>query len=122
MLAMLIVLLFGAGAVGTGAAVLYGLSSGAKNGDMAPASYFADVLFRPSNAASNAASRSSTAVARPSNLPDNASARAEATRMLEAGLVRGERLTADDHARLTVLISAKVGISPQQAAQRINRL
>ena len=107
-LVMLVVLtLAGLTAASTGAttAALYGASV-SKTIEITSTAYLVDVLFRPGD---------SSAV-----ISGNEPARAEAGRLLEAGLVRGEQLTRDDRTRLTNLVSSQAGISRDKAASRID--
>jgi hypothetical protein len=98
-----IVTLAGLTAANTGGATaaLYGAAT-SKTIDTAPTAYLVDVLFRPGSSG-------------------NESARAEAGRLLEVALVRGEQLAPDDRTRLMALVSAQAGISRDQAAGRIDR-
>jgi hypothetical protein len=99
-----IVTLAGLTAANTGGATaaLYGATT-SRTVDSAPTAYLVDVLFRPGSSG-------------------NESARAEAGRLLEVALVRGEQLAADDRTRLMTLVSAQAGISRDQAAGRIDRM
>jgi hypothetical protein len=99
-----IVALAGLTAANTGvaSAALYGATTSKLN-DMVATAYLVDVLFRP-------------------DASGNENARAEAGRLLEAGLVRGEQLAPDDRTRLIALVSAQAGISRDQAAGRIDRM
>ena len=106
-----VIALAGLTAANTGAttAVLYGSTMPhAANG--APAAYLVDNLFRPHDSA--ALFRSSV----------DAEARAEAGRILEAGLARGNQMTPDDRVRLIGLTSAEAGISRSEAAARVDRM
>jgi Ca2+-binding RTX toxin-like protein len=99
-----IVALAGLTAANTGAAsaALYGVTT-SKTIDTVPTAYLVDVLFRP-------------------GASGNESARAEAGRLLEVALVRGEQLAPGDRTRLMALVSAQAGISRDQAAGRIDRM
>ena len=99
-----IVTLAGLTAANTGAATaaLYGATT-SRTVETAPTAYLVDVLFRPGSSG-------------------NESARAEAGRLLEVALVRGEQLAADDRTRLMALVSAQAGISRDHAAGRIDRM
>lgn len=88
--------------VGATSAALYGAPN-SKTADAMPTEYLVDVLFRPGT-------------------PRNDNIRAEAGRILEAGLVRAEQLTPNDHARLTDLVAVQANISNEQAAQRIDQM
>jgi hypothetical protein len=105
-----IVVLAGLTAAGSGAATaaLYGAT--ARHAEAAPSAYLVDLLFRPANDSREAAS--ATAV----------QARAEAVRILEAGLSRGEQIAPEDRARLAVLTSREAGIPYADAAGRIGRM
>jgi hypothetical protein len=106
-----VIALAGLTAANTGAttAVLYGSTMPhAANG--APAAYLVDNLFRPHDSA--ALFRSNV----------DAEARAEAGRILEAGLARGNQMTPDDRVRLIGLTSAEAGISRSEAAARVDRM
>jgi len=99
-----IVALAGLTAANTGAATaaLYGATT-SRTVETAPTAYLVDVLYRPGSSG-------------------NESARAEAGRLLEVALVRGEQLAADDRTRLMALVSAQAGISRDHAAGRIDRM
>ena len=99
-----IVTLAGLTAANTGAATaaLYGATT-SRTVETTPTAYLVDVLFRPGSSG-------------------NESARAEAGRLLEVALVRGEQLAPDDRTRLMALVSAQAGISRDQAAGRIDRM
>jgi hypothetical protein len=99
-----IVALAGLTAANTGGATaaLYGATT-SRTVETAPTAYLVDVLYRPGSSG-------------------NESARAEADRLLEVALVRGEQLAADDRTRLMALVSAQAGISRDQAAGRIDRM
>jgi hypothetical protein len=107
---LFIVVLAGLTAAGTGAATaaLYGATT--RHSDAAPAAYLVDILFRPQSQAREVYS------------PTSMLARAEAGRIVEAGLSRGDQITAEDRARLTVLVSREAGIPLDQAAERIDRM
>ena len=99
-----IVALAGLTAANTGAAsaALYGVTT-SKTIDIVPTAYLVDVLFRP-------------------GASGNESARAEAGRLLEAGLVRGEQLAPDDRGWLVTLVSERANISPDRAERRVDRI
>ncbi|MDO8288582.1 MAG: hypothetical protein Q7T44_05125 [Parvibaculum sp.] len=88
--------------IGTTSAALYGAAN-SKNINATPTAYLVDVLFRP-------------------GIPKNENLRAEAGRLVEAGFVRAEQLTPEDHARLTDLVASQADISSEEAAQRIDRM
>jgi hypothetical protein len=99
-----VVALAGLTAANTGAAsaALYGASNSKTMNTIATA-YLVDVLFRPGSSGDE-------------------NVRAEAGRLLEAGLVRGEQLAPDDRTRLISLVSSQADISSDQAAKRIDRM
>jgi hypothetical protein len=105
-----IVVLAGMTAAGSGAATaaLYGAAM--RHGESAPTAYLVDVLFRPQTETREASNPTATV------------ARAEAARILEAGMVRGEQIAPEDRARLTVLVSRDAGIPLGEAAGRIDRM
>lgn len=111
-LATLTMLAFtGMAATSTGAtiAALYGASASGKSVDASPSSYLVDVLFRPENGAA-------------ANAAGNAEARAEAGRILETGMARGEQLDPADRTRLGALVSSQAGLAPEAALNRIDAL
>ena len=99
-----IVTLAGLTAANTGAATaaLYGTTT-SRTVETAPTAYLVDVLFRPGSSG-------------------NESARAEAGRLLEVALVRGEQLAPDDRGWLITLVSEQAGISPDRAERRVDRM
>ena len=111
---LFVIALAGLSAANTGAttAALYGAAA-AKTADATPTAYLVDVLFRPEQ---------STAEIAAANAAANANARAEATRILEAGLTRGEHLEDADHARLVSLVAAQAGITPDKAISRVDTM
>jgi len=111
---LFVMALAGLTAASTGAttAALYGATA-SRTTDTSPTAYLVDVLFRP--AQDNAVTNSGNAAA-------NASARAEAGRLVDMGLARGQQLGQDDHERLTTLVAAEAHISRDQAAGRIDRM
>jgi hypothetical protein len=86
---------------GSGTAALYGVSSGKM--ETAPTAYLVDVLFRPST-----------------NAPEGA--RAEAGRILDAGLARGEQIAPDDKDRLQTIVANNANMTRDAAAVRIDNL
>jgi len=86
----------------TGAGALYGASATAK--DQTPTDYLVDVLFRPNGATAAEG------------------ARGEATRILDAGLARGEQIVPEDLERLTGLVSKQANLNHDAAALRIAQL
>ena len=111
---LFVMALAGLTAASTGAttAVLYGATA-SRTTDTPPTAFLVDVLFRP--AQDNVVTNSGNAAA-------NASARAEAGRLVDMGLARGQQLGQDDHERLTTLVAAEAHISRDQAAGRIDRM
>jgi hypothetical protein len=111
---LFVMALAGLTAASTGAttAALYGATA-SRTTDTSPTAYLVDVLFRP--AQNNAVTNSWNAVA-------NANARAEAGRLVDMGLARGQQLGQDDHDRLITLVAAEAHISRDQAAGRIDRM
>jgi len=107
---LFIIVLAGLTTAGTGAATaaLYGATT--RHSETASAAYLVDVLFRPQSETRDVYS------------PTSMLARAEAGRIVEAGLIRGEQMTPEDRARLTVLVSREAGIPLGQAAERIDRM
>jgi hypothetical protein len=106
-------------AAGGGAAIaaLYGVH-GSRSATGAPTAYLVDMLFRP---------ESGTGAARASSAQTESGAveqgpHAEAERILQAGLMRGEELSPDDRARLSDLTAAQAGISRHAAAARTDRM
>jgi hypothetical protein len=81
---------------------LYGASA-SKSTNVTPTAYLVDVLFQP-------------------NTSSNENARAEAGRILDAGLARGEVITPDDHERLTIIVAQQAGIGRDRAAERIDQM
>jgi hypothetical protein len=106
---ILIVALAGLTAANTGAgtATLYGAISHRTESE--PTAYLVDELFRPADEMHEAASATSSA------------ARGEAGRILDAAMLRGEQMSADDHARLSALVSRQAGIPFVAAEDRVNR-
>jgi len=111
---LFVMALAGLTAASTGAttAALYGATA-SRTTDTPPTAFLVDVLFRP--AQDNVVTNSGNAAA-------NASARAEAGRLVDMGLARGQQLGQDDHERLTTLVAAEAHISRDQAAGRIDRM
>jgi|HubBroStandDraft_6_1064221.scaffolds.fasta_scaffold101824_2 hypothetical protein len=105
-----IVVLAGLTAAGSGAttAALYGAT--ARHAEAVSTAYLVDVLFRPE------------AETRGDATPMAMVARAEALRILDAGMVRGEQIAPEDRARLSVLVSREAGIPLGQAAERIDHM
>ncbi len=86
----------------SGMAALYGASA-SKASDATPTAYLVDVLFRP-------------------NAPGSDAARAEAGRILDAGLARGETIAPSDRDRLTTIVSRQAGLTRDAADARIGRM
>jgi hypothetical protein len=105
-----IVVLAGLTAAGSGAATaaLYGAAT--RHSEATPTAYLVDVLFRPQSETREVAS------------PTAVGARAEAARILDAGMARGEQIAPEDRARLTVLVARDADIPVGQAAERIDRM
>lgn len=109
-LTLLVVTFAGLAASGGATAALYGASRSAGATDAAGTTgYLVDKLFRPEGG-----------VGRANEAYDHA--RAEAARILEAGMARGEEIAPDDRTRLTQLVSAESGLSPEAASDRIAAL
>ncbi|HVU19402.1 MAG TPA: hypothetical protein VHE09_01640 [Rhizomicrobium sp.] len=87
--------------VGSGTAALYGMST--QKAESAPTAYLVDVLFRPNT-----------------NAPEGA--RAEAARILDAGLARGEQIAPDDKDRLMTIVANEANMTRDAAAVRIDNL
>jgi len=87
---------------GAGTAALYGMTT-TRDTETVPAAYLVDVLFRP-------------------NANANEGARAQAGRILENGLARGEQIAPDDRERLTTLVTSQAGVSHEVASARIEQL
>jgi hypothetical protein len=97
-----------AGAGGRTAA-LYGAST--EHSDPAgPTAFLVDKLFRPNPPAAERTDMAAVA------------ARAEAGRLLESGLTRGEKLARDDRQRLIVLTAEQSGAPNDAAAARVDHL
>ena len=109
----------GLAAAGGGAAIasLYGVH--ARSPAATSTAYLVDTLFRPETGGATHAGRA--AQPQTENGTTQLGPHAEAERILQAGLLRGEDLTADDRARLTDLVSAEAGLSRQDAEARIDR-
>jgi hypothetical protein len=89
-------------AAGTATASLYGAAS-SKASEPVAVGYLVDQLYRP-------------------NTGGGEGQRAEASHILEAGLLRGVEMRPDDRVRLITLVSERAGVSRDQAAQRIDRM
>jgi hypothetical protein len=87
---------------GLSAAAVYGASA-AKTTDVTPTGYLVDRLFRPGGPGSDAQ-------------------RGEAARILDAGMARGEQITAEDRDRLSEIVARQAGISRDAAAMRIDAM
>lgn len=99
-----------AAGVGTTTAALYGAAS-THTDPAGPTGYLVDKLFRPANASGAAA-----------NDARAAGARLEASRLLEAGMTRGEKLAPDDRERLIALTAQQSGTPHDAAAARVDGL
>ena len=109
-----VVVVAGLAALGGGMAVgpLYGAH--APSGAGLSTSYVVDGLFWPDIA--GAADTNSGGAA------NAAGARAEATRILQAGLMRGEQLSSPDHDRLVYLVASVARLPVAQATDRVDRM
>ena len=87
---------------GLAAGAVYGTSA-AKSTDVTPTAYLVDELFRPGSPGSDAA-------------------RAEAGRILDAGLARGEQIAPADRDRLATIVSRQSGLSRDGALARIDAM
>ena len=78
-----------------------------------------DVLFRPEIARDQQTNGGPVRTQ-----PENASAgpHAEAERIVEAGLLRGEQLTLEDRVRLSDIVAAQAGVSRDASAGRVDRM
>lgn len=105
-----VVALAGLTVTSTGAttAALYGAAP-SRVSAAGPTAYLVDILFRPNG---NERVRASG--------PADASARAEAGRILDAGLVHGAQLSADDRDRLIDLVAANAEVSNDVASGRVD--
>lgn len=116
---VLLIAVAGLGAASTGAttAALYGAS--VSRTKATPTAYLVDVLFRPDHSAG-----ANTRASAPSDggASANVEARAEAGRIVDAGLVKGEPPMDGDRDRLIELVASQAGISPDEAAGRIDRM
>lgn len=83
-------------------AALYG--SGAPKATSEPVAYLVDRLFRPEGG----------------GVAADSEARAEAARIFEAGLLHGEQIAPDDHARLVMLTAREARIAPAAAEARVD--
>jgi len=88
--------------VGTTAGAVYGVNA-AKTVDVESTAYLTDVLFRP-------------------GAPGDERARAEAGRILDAGLARGEDIAPDDRDRLATIVSHEAAIPRDAALSRIDAM
>ena len=87
---------------GSGTAALYGMAK-SQGAEAEPTAYLVDVLFRPNANASQGA-------------------RAEAGRILDAGLARGEQIAPDDKDRLMTLVASEANMTRDAASVRIDNL
>lgn len=99
-----------AASTGATTAALYGAAS-THTDPVGPTAYLVDKLFRPASPSGNAASDLRAA-----------GARVEAGRLLDAGLLHGERLAPDDRERLIALTAQQSGTSHDVAASRVDRM
>lgn len=109
-----VVTLAGLTLTSTGAttAALYGAAT-SKSFDAGPSAYLVDILFRPGQSGSVRATE---------RAPLDASGLAEAGRILDAGLVHGEQLSAGDRSRLIDLVSTQANVSRDEATGRLDRM
>jgi hypothetical protein len=91
-----------AGGIGAGTAALYGATPRASE-SATPTAYLVDQLFRPGTSG-------------------NEPARAEAGRILDAGLARGEDVAPADRERLVALTAPQAGVSRDAAQARVDAL
>jgi hypothetical protein len=121
-----LVIFAGLAAVGGGIALsaLYGAH--APNAAAMPSSaYLVDVLFRPGHGRggdSAIAPVPETADRNVASALADPGARAEAGRIVQAGPLRGESLSADDRARLIDIVSGEARIARNDAAIRVDRM
>lgn len=87
---------------GAGTAALYGMAK-SQGTEAEPTAYLVDVLFRPNANASQGA-------------------RAEAGRILDAGLARGEKIAPADKDRLMTLVASEANMTRDAASVRIDDL
>lgn len=118
---MAIVAFTGVAAAGGGAAVasLYGVRG--HSATAAPAAYLVDVLFRP-EIAGNQPRNGGPVRPQPENGTAETGPHAEAERIVQAGLLRGEQLTLEDRVRLSDIVAAQAGVSHDAAAARVDRM
>ncbi|MGH6876508.1 MAG: hypothetical protein ACREHV_03910, partial [Rhizomicrobium sp.] len=114
-----VVALAGVAALGGGLAVapLYGAHAPAGTGALSP-EYLVDGIFWPEVARDVERLPGASAA----NADTAIGARAEATRILRAGLMRGEQLTAADRDRLVYLVAGEAHISLARAAERVDHM
>ncbi len=118
-LATLTIIMFaGLAALGGGMAIapLYGVH--VPPGATLSTSYVLDGLFWPNVAgAAQPDFRNETG-----NATMTLGARAEATRILQAGLMRGEQLSSSDRERLVYLVASEARLPLSQASERVDRM
>jgi hypothetical protein len=116
-----IVAFAGLAAAGGGAAIgaLYGVH-GSRSAAGSSTAYLVDVLFRPEPG--EAQSQTNRASAQSDNGTADTGPHAEAERILQAGLLRGEQLTTEDRARLSDIVASQARMPHDAAAGRIDRL
>ena len=118
---MAIVAFTGFAAAGGGAAIaaLYGVRGpGTAAG---PAAYIVDVLFRP-EVAGDQQTNGKPVLSQSVTGTTEIGPHAEAERIVQAGLLRGEQLTLEDRVRLSDIVAAQAGISHDAAAGRVDRM
>jgi hypothetical protein len=118
---LVLVAFTGLAAAGGGAAIasLYGVH--ARSPAASSTAYLVDTLFRPETGG-GATRAGRAAQPQTENGTTQLGPHAEAERILQAGLLRGEDLAADDRARLADIVSAEAGLSRQDAEARIDRM
>jgi hypothetical protein len=104
---------------GAAIAALYGVRDSHTGGATSTA-YLVDVLFRPE--VPGGGHQTTGTPAQPDNRTAEVGRHAEAERILQAGLLRGEQLTLEDRVRLSDIIAAQAGISRDAAAGRTDRM
>lgn len=116
---VLLIAVAGLSAASTGAtmAALYGAS--VSKTEATPAAYLVDVLFRPDH---NAGANARVSAPPEGSAAASLEARAEAGRIVEAGLIKGEPPVDGDRDRLIELIASQAGVSPDEAAGRIDQM
>ena len=119
---LVLVAFTGLAAAGGGAAIasLYGVHS--RSPAATSTAYLVDVLFRPAAGPGPSQANAAPGATSAENAGNDLGSHAEAERIVQAGLMRGETLGAGDHARLAALTAAQAGISQPDAAARVDRM